>query len=165
MLLVSLLAFSCKFARMTDSVNSYPSQIGDIEPDSTIDDPTFLPCKEGPIRQYYEFSGGLMYGGEKYAILESFKNEYKNQGFNEATGYLIFRFVVNCNGQTGRFRVTQMDNNFKECKFSADLVDQMLGLVKRLDKWGVPSDGQQKYDYYQYLTFKLERGEIAEIVP
>lgn len=160
MLLTAFVA--CK--QKANSRQTYPGQIGDIEFDEKLDDPQFKICNKFVV-QYYNFGKGLQYQGEKLKIREAF------QGFKEThsiddSGYITIRFVVNCEGKTGMFRIQEMSDNYEPKKFSDDLKTQLLKITKSLNGWIVSIDeGGSKLDYYQYLTFKFESGKIIEIMP
>ncbi len=143
----------------------YPLQVGDIYFDSKIDDPNFKLCDEDRVFQYYNFGKGLLYNGEKLKLNEHFIDGLKITEQKDESGFLTIRFIVNCEGKTGRFRVQGMNNDYKEKIFNKDLTNQLLSLTKQLDGWLVGEDEGKTFDYYQYLTFKIENGKLIEIMP
>lgn len=145
--------------------DKYPPQVGDISFDKNIDDPNFKPCDESRVFQYYNFGKGLQYKGEKPAIDQYFKNKARLSERAGESGFLTIRFIVNCEGKTGRFRVMGMDAQYQEKQFEKSVVDALLFLTRQLDGWVVAHDDKNKFDYYQYLTFKLEDGKLIEIMP
>jgi len=147
------------------SQTSYPRQVGDITFDKALDDTAFKLCNEERVTQYYSFSKGLQYKGEKLKIIDHFKRYFQPTNDTNQIGYVTVRFVVNCEGKTGRFRVQEMDNNYKPTKLATSLVVQLLELTKQLDGWEVGEYDKRKFDYYQYLTFKIKNGFIEEIMP
>ena len=59
--------------------SQYLRWVGDIEPDALTDDETFTICHgESRVKQYFNFSKGLQYEGEKPAIVEAFRTQYKS---------------------------------------------------------------------------------------
>jgi hypothetical protein len=144
---------------------NYPLQVGDIYFNSKIDDSNFKLCDEDRVFQYYNFGKGLLYKGEKIKIYEHFKGGLNSKEQEEESGFLTIRFIVNCEGRTGRFRVQGMDNEYKEKEFNDNLTDQLLSLTKQLDGWIIGEYEGKAYDYYQYLTFKIEKGKLIEILP
>jgi hypothetical protein len=58
-----------------------------------------------------------------------------------------------------------MDNDYKEKVFNDPITNQLLKLTKELDGWIVGEHDRISYDYYQYLTFKIESGRLIEIMP
>jgi hypothetical protein len=143
----------------------YPRQVGDLSFDAKTDDPNFRICNEAGVFQYYNFGHGVQYKGEKPKIVEHFTRGLTKRGDSTDTGFLTIRFVVNCQGATGRFRVQGIDNDYQEKKFSPDLTEQLLSLTKELDGWIVGEYEGKIFDYYQYLTFKMEKGDLLEIMP
>jgi len=143
----------------------YPLQVGDIYFDSKIDDPNFKLCDEDRVFQYYNFGKGLLYNGEKLKLNEHFIDGLKITEQKDESGFLTIRFIVNCEGKTGRYRVQGMNNDYKEKIFNKDLTNQLLSLTKQLDGWLVGEDEGKIFDYYQYLTFKIENGKLIEIMP
>lgn len=147
------------------SSNAYPRQVGDIAFDPKVDDPNFKVCNESRAQQYYNFDKGLLYKGEKPAIVAHFNNGFKPSQKSTETGFVTIRFIVNCEGKTGWFRVLGIDHDYKPKKFSAGLVNQLLTLTKQLNGWIVGEYNGKTFDYYQYLTFKMENGRLIEIMP
>lgn len=163
-LLISLTAlYAC--GQTKDEQYNYPLQVGDIYFDAKLDDSSFKLCDETRVFQYYNFGNGLQYKGEKITIIEHFTASYKSSEVADETDFTTIRFIVNCNGQTGRFRVLGMDNNYKQKVFSDSITNQLLKLTKSLNSWIVGEHDQKIYDYYQYLTFKIEGGKLIEIMP
>ena len=145
--------------------NVYLRQVGDTTFDPKVDDPNFKVCNESRAQQYYNFDKGLQYKGEKPALVAHFNSGFKPSPKNAETGFVTIRFIVNCEGKTGWFRVLGIDHDYKPKKFSAGLVNQLLTLTKQLDGWIVGEHNEKIYDYYQYLTFKIENGRLIEIMP
>lgn len=108
---------------------------------------------------------GFQYRGEKLAIIETFKAKYKPVGINNETGLVRIRFIVNCKGETGRYRTIGMNTLYQKKEFDSRIIDQLLNITKNLSGWKVFSDNSKSYDYYQYLIFKIEDGNIKEILP
>ncbi|MGL4629975.1 MAG: hypothetical protein ACRCVT_02120 [Leadbetterella sp.] len=76
------------------------------------------------------------------------------------------RFIVNYKGQTDRFRLIAMDENYKEKVFASSITEQLVKITKSLKGWGLMKyDSTHTFDYYQYLIFKMENGQIKEILP
>lgn len=156
----------CACAQTQGQQNNYPLQVGDIYFDARIDDPNFKVCDENQIFQYYNFGKGLNYKGEKIKINEHFKTYFKSDNSINDSGYLTIRFIVNCKGATGRFRVLGMGTDYKEKVFNESLSSQLLQLTKQLNGIVGEFEGEGiPFDYYQYLTFKLENGKLIEIMP
>ena len=153
--------YSC--GQKNQNTNDYPENVGDIAFDRSLDDPSFKVCNEKQIPQYYNF-GGLRFKGEKPKIVEHFKN-FKEINTPGETGFITIRFIVNCEGKSGRFRIQEMDNDYRTKSFRNEIRDQLLALTKSLDGWIIARNEAHNFDYYQYLTFKIEDGKLIEIMP
>jgi hypothetical protein len=157
-----MITVSC--AQSSD-IKNYPAVIGDIEYDPALDDPGFKVCNVGQMFQYYGFGKGLQFRGEKIKIEEYFRSKYKGAEFKGESGYVIIRFIVNCEGSSGRFRVQEMGFDYQQKTFPKKLTTQLLMLTQNLDGWLVGMYENQAFDYYQHLIFKIEDGKLTEILP
>ena len=76
---------------------------------------------------------------------------------SKQSGLLRIRFVVNCKGETDRFRLMGMDENFQPMDFETEISHQILDLTKKMEGW-LPIEMEEMdnmtLDYYQYLIFK-----------
>lgn len=170
LLILLSFSFSCVHQRkehaqeeIKDTLN-YPDHVGDSAFDKALDDPSFKVCSEEFVPQYYSL-GTPVFEGEKPALVNFFRQNYKGEKYNNQTGYVTIRFIVNCEGKTGRFRVQEMDMNYQPVEFNTELIGQLLRLTKELDGW-IPAQEERKvYDYYYYLTFQLVNGQIKAIMP
>lgn len=147
------------------AVSKYPVHVGNIEPDEKSDDPNFKRClDERYVFQYYNDSKGVQYKGEKATI----QNEVQKLSLPEiknSNGYITIRFIVNCEGKSGLFRMQQMNEEYKEYSFAKQTSDQLINFTKKLNGW-IPKEIEgRKVDYYQYLTYKIENGKVSEILP
>lgn len=152
---------------MSCSQNDYKN-IGSIPFDKERDDANFQICNEKNIKQYYVRSSHDIpanFKGEKRALEQAILSKYRFPESEKEDGYLTIRFIVNCKGATGRFRIKEMGFDYKTKKFDPKIVNQLLEIVKSLEDW-IPRKGKiVVYDFYQYLTFRIENGQIVEILP
>ncbi|MDO9512542.1 MAG: hypothetical protein Q7J34_12335 [Bacteroidales bacterium] len=143
----------------------YPKNVGDINYNSQFDSSDFIICDSNHIKQYSNFGKGMQIYGEKTKLLDYFSDNFQTSETIEETGYITVRFIVNCQGQSGRFRMYEMDNDFKAKKFAEQISRQILRLTRNFKLWKAAEKEGVYYDYYQYLTFKIENGLIKEILP
>ena len=151
---------------MKESINSH---VGDIDFDPMTDNSDFKIC--GPrIFQYYNFEKGN-FSLDKRIIRQHFVDKFKGiENGDDQNGAIIIRFIVNCEGETDRFRIFQIDTEMKETQFNEALTDQLLTLTRELKGWKPGEfqkirDREGKFAFYQYLTFKIRSGEIVDILP
>jgi len=81
------------------------------------------------------------------------------------TGYINFRFIVNCDGEPGRFETIQTDLNLEEIEHHPDLVKHLLTLTAASENWNVFIRKDQPRNYYTYVSYKIVNGKITEILP
>ncbi len=147
-------------------VKEYKRHVGDILFDASVDDANFKPCHEDLTTQYYAFGKGIMYKGEKAELDRQIRNAFeKAQEETEESGYIIIRFIINCEGKSGWFRMEEIDMNYKPKEFSTAISKNVLQIVKELKGWEAGTYEGKSYDYYQYLTFKIVDGQIQSILP
>lgn len=139
--------------------------IDDIVPDSTLDDANFKICNtDKQSIQYFNDGIGVQYKGGKPAINALFSSGYRSVKVNQS-GLIRIRFVVNCSGATGRFRLLSSDLNYQPYQFSPEITEQLLQITKSMNGWQPKVWKEIKVDYYQYLIFKIENGKLTHILP
>lgn len=166
-LTIITLAISCNVVE-NDSKNepTYLRWVGDITYDPLKDSPEFNICNgEENVVQYFHSGMGPVYKGEKLHVLRTYKNKYKPVSDKNQNGLIRIRFIVNCEGRAGRFRVLQSDLNFVETKFNNKIISQLLEITKDIDEWVILQKDNKPVDYYYYLIFKIIDGQITEILP
>lgn len=99
-------------------------------------------------------------------MVNQYKTLFKASNKKES-GYITIRFIVNCKGEAGRFRVIQMDKDYQLTSFSEELVLQLYNITTSLKGWEIftSENNNYSYDYIRYLTFKIEKGELKDIMP
>ncbi len=164
LLAISLLVVACHAGQSVTKPSGYPDHVGDIAPDPALDDPSFKACRENYIPQYYSTNSDFK--GEKPALEAYFREKFiKNKAHARESGYITIRFVVNCRGQTGRFRVQEIGLDYLPKKFPSALTNRLLELTKQLDGWQPGQRNGLQLDCYQYLTFTINNGDISQIMP
>ena len=165
--ILCLLLLSCGTDQKAPDRPAYLRYVGDIEQDSNKDDPGFSSCNgDDHIIQYFNSSLGFRYKGEKAALVSEIRNAFEPLVTNaDQNGFVRIRFVINCKGQVGRFRVLESDKDYKPMRFDETITNQLIAVVKELQGWEIMTEGEEVFDYYQYLIFKIENGKIIEILP
>lgn len=147
--------------RVTDSI---PPQVGDIPYDPAIDDPAFKVSDSQWVLQYY--NSGSYYLHHKKEIVRYFMTHYQSgTDTTDQTGYCTIRFIINRAGETGRFRLYQLDTAYQTFRFSEKISGQLLALTHQWKEWQPIKYKDKTYDTYQYLTFTLKNGRIVCITP
>lgn len=140
------------------------NNIGDIDYDSNVDNSSFKLCNEERVFQYY--SVGTEYEGERKALRNEVFKYLSNEiiKFDSNSGYITFRFIINCNGKSGRYRVKMVNEDLKETVFKKSEIEKLKTAITKLKKWksGKLNDGTKVDSYYQ-INFKIEKGSIIDI--
>lgn len=143
----------------------YSDSVGDIAFDAATDNKDFLVCDPPYIYQYFNFNEGFMFEGEKIALDSIFRKQYHPEKAKKESGTLRIRFIVNCKGETDRFRIIGMDENYNEKVFDASITSQLLAITRELKGWPSKFIKERGFNYYQYIIFKIENGQLIEILP
>ena len=137
---------------------------GDIEFDSSRDNPSFNICNEKHIYQYY--SVGTHYKGERKAMREEIYQQLENKELmlDKKDGIITFRFVVSCNGESGRYRYKSVNANFTKTNFKQSEILKIQSAIKSLKSW-VPGVNKSEdiVDSYYQINFKIKDGLILDI--
>ncbi|MDO6761811.1 hypothetical protein Q4566_16505 [Tamlana sp. 2_MG-2023] len=164
--LLFLFFFSCQTEKKINKKKEYLRWVGDIEQNKQIDELEYKVCNgDDKILQYFNVGKGPTYFGEKSRILNTFKTNYKSIADKKENGLIRIRFIVNCKGKAGRFRVLQSDYDYQEKQFDKEIVSQLLNITKGIENWEVLKINQVPLDYYTYLIFKITDGQLTEILP
>jgi len=168
-LLFTLIAFvliQCSSESKLPINKSYLRWVGDTEVDDKTDDPSFKLCsQEDKIKQYFHIGEGPMYKGEKPHLVRFFKDNFETLPGHNQDGLIRVRFVVNCEGKAGRFRLLQSDFEYNEITFDKKITSQLIQITSEVEKWQKVFLGEDGVDYYTYLIFKINDGQITEILP
>lgn len=144
--------------------STFPDNVGDIPFDSLRDDPAFVVCNEKQVFQYYNTNS--YYKDHKNEIVKYLLDHFHPQEtFADQNGYLTVKFIINCKGETGRFRLFEIDNNYQPAHFNEALSAHLMDLVKQLRGWQPAVYKGKIYDSYQYITFRIRNGKIISITP
>jgi hypothetical protein len=112
--------------------------------------------------QYYSLK--VKYPQSSEMLVEEANHVIINKSKN-INGFITIRFIVNCKGLTGKYKVLQIDKNYQEVIFDHKYVEQILNFVQNLQEWKLAFYKDESIDYYTYFTFKIENGIVTEIVP
>ncbi|MFM7429088.1 MAG: hypothetical protein KA713_06600 [Chryseotalea sp. WA131a] len=155
--LALVITVSCKKAE-----NKYLHSVGYIDPATSLGDKDFKTCSD-MIFEYYNSEPDAGYKHGKNILRDSVKTKYNYKGND--SGYLTFRFVVNCKGLAGRYQIVENDLDFKPKQLNQDLVQHLFTITQELKDWKQLVWEKEPRDYYMYITYKLQDGKIIEILP
>lgn len=169
--LITICSIQCLDGRATSEIQTvkeeYPRWIEDIAYDPTIDNPNFQTCHgDDMVYQYFNLGDNIEIEGERYYIDRTFEKEYNASIAAKESGLVRVRFLVNCMGDTDRFRLLTSDLKFQAYEMSPSITNQLVRITKSLTGWKQKFDSEnQAVDYYQYLVFRIVDGKISNIQP
>lgn len=127
----------------------------------------FVVCNEDIIGQYYYNGMGSQHEGGLNKVRQIFEKKVNISGKESDTGYIRIRFMINCEGETGRFSILEVDKDYAPTSFSHELVVQLFQFTRNLSSWELeklPETGKT-YDNYRHLSFKIQNGKVLDILP
>lgn len=134
-----------------------------INPDESLLNDNFKVCNENWILQYYN-TQELPYPNGKNGFRNYINTNYVNRNYTDS-GYLNIRFIINCEGQPGRFIIHENDLNLEPKVFDEDLKNQLFKLTSEIKYWKPIFLRGENRDSYMYVSYRIEYGKIIEIIP
>lgn len=138
-------------------------RVGDIKFNKDLDSVQFEICNKDFLVQPYAPYGTDYRGGRK-AIkkqllqdLNLTKEEFKNSGL------INIRFIVNCKGEMGRYRVKAINDDLEETTYDHRQTDMLESAISRLEDWQPGKWKDDNLDSYYQINFKIENGRITDI--
>lgn len=122
-------------------------------------------CARAGWARYYSVQGkyprsSYTLAREAQAFLARQKQAYAG------SGYLTFRFVVDCAGQRQpRVQVLQTTAQYQPTHFDKALVEALYAYFQTLTEWRAGALQSAPVNYLAYLTFKLKDGNVVAVVP
>ena len=147
------------------------ANVGDIAFDPATDRSSFQRCGEGQYDVPQHYQSNTAYTGGTRALRQQFVRAGLPRSTGPQAGYVTIRFLINCHGETDRFRVTQLDTAYQPAHFGPALVAALLGRAKALHDWepgkftGPGSHQGEALDSYYYLLLKISHGRVVDVLP
>jgi hypothetical protein len=159
--MISLKTFSQNTAPQHLNVKE---KIGWIPYDKSIDDSTFNVCDELNIEEYYQVNPSYREGLpsiRKY--ISAYQLELET--LCKKDGYIIVRFVINCQGQTDRYRTKFMSLNYTdENTVNTELQKKIIQLMRNMGNWSPGKYDGKTYDCYQHLKFLFKNSQLVDVL-
>ena len=139
--------------------------VGDITFNELLDQSDFYICDSSNIYQYHNLGVGLPFDKDKAHFRNYINTNFKYSKETSQNGLFRVRFLVNCKGETSRWRALSADFDYQVFEFDPALSNELLQLVKDYKGWKPVSYKGKPVDYYMYIIFKIQNGRITEILP
>jgi len=138
--------------------------VGAISFDPAQDDPRFVLCDEYHIAQSYQVNP--TYPPGTVALQSHLRTAFAaHPPCRRATGAVTVRFLISCTGETGRFRVYEVDTTYRPTTFPPEVARSLLLAVRSLGHWQPGTYKHRAYDSYKFLSFQLQAGQLVNIFP
>lgn len=135
--------------------------LGFIPFEKELDDANYVICDSTEInsgRNRVQYIGGNNKFRQDIESGFTFKKSYAL--FN---GYIVLRFMVNCEGDVGRYRARALNIDFSPSSAPSDLVNHSVDLIKSLDNWTKREDNDER-EYSKFINLKFNNGKIQHIL-
>lgn len=144
-----------------------PKRVAYIDPDEVLDRYAyFSPCGD-PDRIYDYYNGRVDAGfkGGKRSLERALEGKLDAGILFGESGYLTLRFVINCEGRVGWFKVEEADLNYQLTSFRRETIQHVFDVIQDLSPWQPGIINGEVADTYAYITLKLNNGNLVEILP
>lgn len=141
----------------------YLHDIGYLEASNKDFSENFKRCSDTLPIGFYHSAAPYAYKGSKRNFVNYIHKNYRNQGFFD-NGFLNLRFLINCHGDIGDIEVNELDEDYLSTNLNNEMVEQIINLSVNKQNWRLPNL-DKPYDVYMYLIYKIENGNITEILP
>lgn len=169
LILLAAIAFGSlyyyKIGRFEADKEKYTHSVGYIDQSEALLNDVYALCDS--INPYYDLHSPRhlkVYEGSKKAFRESVLKTFDSTAFSDS-GYISFRFIVNCKGQPGWFEIRQTDLQYNTTELTQSLVNELLDITAIPKHWAIRTVHSEAVDYYMYVTYRIENGKITEILP
>jgi len=166
LIIISILIFGKIYFNSISPINKekFPNYIGYIDQENALLNDVYSLCDKGSIYKTHHGAPDDAFEGSKKRFREAILSEYKNKGYTDS-GYLNFRFLVNCEGNAGWFEIVEMNLDLEEVNLNDAMVNQLFKLTSDSKHWKIFTYKEVPRNYYMYISYRIENGEIIEILP
>jgi hypothetical protein len=143
---------------------SYKNYVGYIDQDKALLNNKYELCNESRIYHTYSSAGFKAYSGTKKQFREAVNSEFNTNNYTDS-GYLNFRFLVNCEGNPGWFEIIQMNLDLEESSLNQEMVNELFKFTANPNHWNSITYDEIAHNYYMYISYRIENGKVTEIIP
>lgn len=152
------------FGKFNEDRQKFPHYVGYINKEKALLNNTYELCGNKSIYKTHHGAPDDAFAGSKKQFKNFIRSNYINKSYQDS-GYINFRFLVNCEGNAGWFEIIEMNLQLEETKLNKDMVEQLFNLTSNPNNWAVYTYKNKPRNYYMYISYRIENGEIAEILP
>ncbi len=144
--------------------SKYPRYIGYINSKDAVLNDNFTLCDNERIYGTHHGKPKIAYHISKKHFRETILSKYENTKYTDS-GYLNFRFIVNCEGKAGRFEINELNLDLVKTDLNDMMVNDLLTLTANEKNWNVFYLKDIPRNYYMYILYRIENGKVTEILP
>ncbi|MEQ8244159.1 hypothetical protein [Fulvivirga sp.] len=160
--LVEQMPYSEFLKRSQNTVN----RVGYIAPEQRLDNDDFKLCYGWDnLNDYYNSEPDGRYAKNKNGLVNDIKAQLDTSKLKNESGFLTFRFIVNCEGNAGYFTAEENDLEYQPKAFDIETKNHLFEILRSLNNWRPVIINDESRDAHYYVTFKLKDGEITDILP
>ncbi|WP_149242075.1 hypothetical protein [Dyadobacter sp. 32] len=159
----AILIICLSFASIISFAQNYTLPQGEY-----MDTTLVISPKCSPPYSIFYYQVKAKYPVSSETLLREAKDFMKEKGHTyTGSGYVTFRFYVDCEGTMSRIKVMQTDEDYKPARFQKDLVEELYQFAKKINKWptGIEIQDIKNVNYIAFISFKIKNGEIINIIP
>lgn len=164
--IIGAISYSYFYMKKAYSTENKPfkNYVGYIDQSKALLNDTYKLCNDGSLLHTYSSAGLKAYKGTKKKFRDTLNKEFNTNTYTDS-GYVNFRFLVNCEGNAGWFEIIEMDLDLKEQPMNNKLVNELLEFTSGQERWNVLSYQNKPQNYYMYVSYRIENGKVTEIIP
>jgi len=136
--------------------------VGYIPYNSEGDNKNFIVCDSTNIasgRNRIQYASGTLKLNEEILSNFVYKEEY-----NSFNGFVVIRFLVNCKGETGRYRAEALNYDFSSANSPGSLLSSTINIIKDLDSWTKSTQKDITTEYSKYINLRFKDGQIQNVL-
>jgi len=137
--------------------------IGYLDPSYPDASENFKRCNDKLPIGFFHSSAPAIYKGGKPAFSNYILSNFSKNTYND-NGFLNLRFLINCKGKIGDIEINELNTDYEISSLNSELVNELSKLTFRKENWN-SIETLDKRDTYMYIIYKIENGEITEILP
>lgn len=137
--------------------------VGYLNPNNPDISENFRRCSDKLPVGFYHSTAPYIYKGGKPVFRRFIQENYSKNSFTD-NGFLNFRFLIDCNGELGDVEINQLDTNLEITMLNKDLVNELSKLTLKKENWN-SLETREVRDLYMYIIYKIENGQVVEILP
>lgn len=139
-----------------------------IDPEKTLDaGESFTLCShELSIADYYNSDDDKTgYIDGKKAMVRIIEKQMDANLIPRGQMMLTYRFVVNCEGEAGRFVAQGFDESYEYRDVAESTIIHFYEILSSLKGWNPCVVREEARDAYFYITLKFDNGKLVDVLP